>query len=295
MRRWLRASVGAASHVADHSALWLPGALGWMVTVGWVALLAGVARPPTVAALTFFGAGIVTSGAWPWNGVVILASVVLLAIAAIALASLAEATLLSGRRVGHGVGRIFAVSVACVLPVALAAAAGVLALSFVALGEFNAPEQGSGPIVRMLLAIWPLVAAVIVAAVGGAAVHAAAIRASGADWTTSLRMAPGLLAAAGGDGLIQAAAVLVARLAYVAFAAVLLRVLWGPIQVRLDEEGFGFAVIGLLVGFVAIWLCLVLAGGALHAWGSVSWTRVLEPRGGEAGAAIARMETSSRS
>jgi hypothetical protein len=31
----------------------------------------------------------------------------------------------------------------------------------------------------------------------------------------------------------------------------------------------------LLVGFVAIWLCLILGGGALHAWGSVSWTRIL--------------------
>jgi len=26
---------------------------------------------------------------------------------------------------------------------------------------------------------------------------------------------------------------------------------------------------------VAIWLCLVLAGGAVHAWGTLTWTRVL--------------------
>ena len=70
-------------------------------------------------------------------------------------------------------------------------------------------------------------------------------------------------------------------------------VLWAPIESRLSEEGFGVAVVLLLVGFVAIWLCLVLAGGALHAWGSVSWTRLLEARGRDAGA-VAQMESRSR-
>ena len=68
MRRWLDRIGAAASHVADRSTLWLPGALAWMVTFGWVALLVGVARAPSVAELTFFGAAVVTSGAWPWNG-----------------------------------------------------------------------------------------------------------------------------------------------------------------------------------------------------------------------------------
>jgi hypothetical protein len=294
MRPWLRAAVGAASHVADHSGLWLPGALAWMVTVGWVALLVGVARPPTVAALTFFGAGIVTSGAWPLNGVAILVGIALLGTTAIGLASLAEATLLHGRRMVATAGRIFAVSATCALPVTLTVAAGLVALSFVAQREFNAPESGSGPIVRTLLALWPLLATLVVAAVGGAATHAAAIRAPSSSWTSGLRMAPRMLADTGGAALIQAGVVFVARVVYVAFAAILLRVLWGPIAVRLADEGFGIAVIGLLVGFVAIWLCLVLAGGALHAWGSVSWTRLLEPRGVEA-RAVAQMETSSRS
>ena len=49
MHRWLSASAQAASQVADRSSLWLPGALAWMVTVGWLALIVGVATPPTVA------------------------------------------------------------------------------------------------------------------------------------------------------------------------------------------------------------------------------------------------------
>jgi len=32
----------------------------------------------------------------------------------------------------------------------------------------------------------------------------------------------------------------------------------------------------LLVGFVAIWLCLVAAGGALHGWAATWWSLELE-------------------
>jgi hypothetical protein len=291
MRRWLRVSAEAASHVADHPRLWIPGALAWMATAGWVALIAGVARPPTVAEMTFFGAGVATSGAWPWNALAILLGVALLATAAVALASIAEAALLRGGRTLAEAGRIFLVSASCLMPLVVAAAAALLGLSLVAQREFNAPASGSGPVLRTLFALWPLVAAVIVAAVGGAATHAAAIRAPNADWAAGLRLAPRMLAATGSAALLQAATILVARIAYVALSAILLRVLWGPIEVRLAEDGLGVAVIGLLVGFVAIWLCLVLAGGALHAWGSLSWTRLLEPWGREVGAG-AQMETS---
>jgi hypothetical protein len=57
--------------------------------------------------------------------------------------------------------------------------------------------------------------------------------------------------------------------------AALLGVLWHPIGIRLSGEGIDAAIVPLLVGFVAIWLCLVLGGGALHAWASVTWTGVL--------------------
>ena len=98
MHRWLTASAQAASHVADRSSLWLPGALAWMVTVGWLALIVGVATPPTVAELTFFGADTFTSGLWPWNGIAIVVVALLLIGLAIALDSVAEAVLLHGRR-----------------------------------------------------------------------------------------------------------------------------------------------------------------------------------------------------
>jgi hypothetical protein len=297
MRRWLNASRSAASDVADQASLWLPGALAWMVTIGWLALLLGVARPPSVAELTFFGAGIVTSGQWPWNGIAILAAAMALTATAIALASVAEAALLHGRRARPAdVRRTFLVGVVCVVPLAITVAALLVALAFIAPAEFNAPEPGGGPVLRTVVALGPLVALAILAVALGGAIHAAATRPAGdgdGAWA-ALRAAPAALGRAGSGAIGQVLAVLVLRVAYLALTVILLRVLWSPIDDRLADEGFGLAVIGLLVGFVAIWLCLVLAGGALHAWGSVSWTRLLAVRGSEVGA-VAQMESRSRS
>jgi hypothetical protein len=97
----------------------------------------------------------------------------------------------------------------------------------------------------------------------------------------------------GSTAVLQAAALLVARIGYAALVAILLRVLWAPIADRLVVAGIDAAVLLLLVGFVAIWLCLVLAGGALHAWGALSWTRILGAPDGDRGASHEPMETSS--
>ena len=211
---------------------------------------------------------------------------------------MAEAALLHGRRARPAdVRRTFLVGVVCVVPLAVAVAALLVALSFVARGEFNAPEPGSGggPLVGTLVALGPLLVVALLAAVLGGAVHAAATRSArvGDGAWSALRAAPATLARTGTAGAGQVLALLAARIGYLAVTVILLRVLWGPIDDRLSGEGFGLAVILLLVGFVAIWLCLVLAGGALHAWGSLSWTRLLDTRGAEAGA-VAQMESRSR-
>jgi hypothetical protein len=295
MRRWLNASMPAASRVADQSSLWLPGALAWMVTVGWIALVVGVARPPSDADLTFFGARIFTSGAWPWNGVALLVAAVLLVAGAIALASIAEAALLRGTAtVDASLGAVLAIGAVCILPFLLACVAFGVALASIAPGEFNAPGATGNPLLRATMSLAPLVVAVLAAAVIGAAIHAAATRTLPAAGSTvrALAAAPSTLHRAGAAGVAQALALLVARVGFLVVAAVLLRVLWAPIDERLATEGIGIPAVLLLVGFVAIWLCLVLAGGALHAWGSLSWTRLLGA-GREVDAA-AQMESRSR-
>ena len=283
MRRWKRAAATALRVVSDRPALWVPGALAWTVTVGWIPIVAGVARPPRVAELTFLGARTFTSGAWPWNALAI--GGVLLAILGLAfqLVAVAEASLL--RSIGPAQQRphalqLLAVSVVTAGPALAALLLAATAIAVVAPAEFNSPAPG-GPILRTLLAIGPfLLAAAVVAAVG-AAVHAAAARLvgrAGRDSLAALRDAPRALAAAGAPAAAQVVALVVTRVAFALLGAVLARVLWAPIGSRLDGAGFDVATGLLLVGFVAIWLCIVLAGGALHAWGSATWTLLLDAR-----------------
>ena len=63
------------------------------------------------------------------------------------------------------------------------------------------------------------------------------------------------------------------QLTYLVVSLLLLRVLWAPIGEALGEgRATTSAAPLLLVGFVAIWLCLVLVGGALHAFVAAWWS-----------------------
>jgi hypothetical protein len=278
MRAWLRAVRAAAAEVGERPSLWIPGALAWTVIAGWVALVVGVVRPPTSAELTFFGAGLATSGLWPWNLVAAMIAVGLVVAAAFLLAALAECVLLLGRRAGPvDVRRAVVVSLACAAPIcALLLFVGAVT-PFIAQAEFNAPSADGAPIMRTLTRISPLLGAALVVATAGAAVHAAALRAvaTGEPARSALRRAPARLARVGSAGVAHALAIVALRIGHLVLASVLLRVLWDPIGIRLAGGGTDVATLMLLVGFVAIWLCLVLSGGALHAWGSVTWTRLL--------------------
>jgi hypothetical protein len=279
MRAWGRSALSAAAHVADRPLLWIPGGLAWLLTVGWLALLVGVARPPSVGELTFFGAGLVTSGAWPWNLAAIVAGALAVAVSAAALVSVAELALLARAGAASAdVRRALAVTLVCGLPVVLAGAMLAFGIAAVAVIEFNSPQDPGGPIVRIALRLLPLIGLALVAASASAAVHAAAIRrlAGGSSVVSALRASPGALARAGVAATAHVVVAALVRLAYLVLAAILLRVLWAPIEQRLALDGIDAAAALLLVGFVAIWLCLVLGGGALHAWGSVTWTRILE-------------------
>ena len=294
MGHWWRESVAAAGAVADRPSLWLPGALAWTVTVGWVALVIGVGRPLGAGELTFIGAGIFASGAWPWNAAAIGLAGLAVALLAFLLAAAGEAALLRRAQATAGdVRRIFVLGVVCAAPVLVGLLALATATVVVGPAEFNAPNQELGPMARTALRLSPILVTILVAASAGAAIHAGAARAVVAGRTTvgALRSAPRVLAVAGTSALLQASGLFVARIIYVVLCATLLRVLWAPIGIRLAETGIDAAVALLLVGFVAIWLCLLLGGGALHAWGSVSWTRVLSTRVSEPGGSREPMES----
>lgn len=278
MRRWFAHARRAADEVAGRAELWLPGALAWTVSAGWLALVIGVGRIPTVAELTFAGARFYTSGAWPWNAIAIAGGLVTLVAVGVAAFSLAEAHLVGRQPPGGArVGRGFVIGLICVLPTLAALLVAGTAAAAVAPGEFNAPENAGGPILRTALRVAPFGLLMVVVMVAGAAFHAAATRATsaGRPVLAAMRDAPGALRRAGTTAIAQVLAGFALRVLMVAFAAILLRVLWAPLAERLDGARTDAAALLLLVGFVAIWLCLVLAGGALHAWGSLTWTRVL--------------------
>jgi hypothetical protein len=280
MRRWRDEALAAADLVAGRADLWLPGALAWSLTVGWMPLLVAVARPPTVADLTFLGARVYTSGAWPWNVVAALAGAVLLTAAGFVLVAVAETALVGAWRRGPSVGRVARATVigfVSAAPTLAAALAAATAFVLAATREFTSPAPGD-PLMRSLGSAAPFLVAVALAWAIGSTVHAAALREAvlgRAGVGEAIAAVPRRLRSAGSASVTASAAALAFRVAYLTATAVLLGVLWHPIGIRLSREGIDAAIVPLLVGFVAIWLCLVLGGGALHAWASVTWTGVL--------------------
>jgi len=282
MRRWREAAAASVRVVSARSELWLPGALAWVASVGWIPFVIAVARPPSVAELTFLGARIVTSGAWPWNAVLISATGVALVLLAFAMTAAANAVLialLAGRAPSAAdARRILAVNSILAIPAVLATVVVLMALVAIAPREFNAPDPAGGPVLRTALRLTPyLVLLAVTAAVGAALAAVAGLLAveRGLRLGSALRAAPGV--AVQPPFAAHALAAFGVQLVFLCFGALLLGVLWAPIGAQVAIGG-GFDIVTglLLLGFVAIWLCLVLAGGALHAWSAATWWRLLE-------------------
>ena len=283
MRRWVAIAAASAGEVADRPALWMPAALAWIASVGWIPFLAAVMRPPSVAELTFFGARLVTSGAWPWNAVLIVGAAAALVLLAFGLAAGGNAVLIAlveGRRPsGADAARLLGVSLLAALPAAVAATLLAIALAGVAPAEFNAPESGGGPVLRTLAGVAPQLVVFGLGAMTGAACAAVAGRLAVRDGSSplaGLRATPVAVVRVGAPVVVHAVVTAVIGAGFLVVGALLLRVLWAPIGAQLGGGGGIDVASGLLlVGFVAIWLCLVFVGGALHAWSASTWSRLL--------------------
>jgi hypothetical protein len=286
VRGSLDEAAAAARTVSERAELWLPGAVSWIAAIGWLPFVATVARPLGEGDLTFFGAGIFTSGAWPFNAIALMAAALAVVVVALALLALGEVALwaalrqLSGERAPRGLGgaalRVLAVELVAAVPLALAFMVLGAALVAVAPGEFRSPDIGGALGERILGPVLPLVVVVLGALLMSQSFGAAAVR------RVLLRRQGFGSAVAGGMADVRhglrgiapvALTTLVATIGYVVAVLLLLRVLWAPIAAQLSGgPGIGAEAALLLVGFVAIWLCLVLGGGAVHAWASVWWT-----------------------
>jgi hypothetical protein len=286
MQRWRQDARVAGRIASEHPELWIPGALAWIVVSGWVPFVLAVAELPAEGDLIVFGAGVATSGAWPWNAIALGIAILAAALAAFALAALGQVLLLRDLRALAGVrsgrpaaetARVLGAALVGALPVAVAGAALAIALVGVAPDEAQSPDIGGNVALRIALRVAPLLAIGLIALVAGLAFSAAAgRRVTGPRAVPVRRAMPDALRDIGsrpGHVVALVIATLAATVAYAIVAWMLLRVLWAPIGAHLAAgQGMDAGAVLLLLGFVAAWLCLVLGGGALHAWASAWWT-----------------------
>ena len=279
--------------IADQPRLWLPGALSWLATIGWIPLVVTLVQPPTAGELTFLGPRFYTSGLWPLNLVLLGGSVVAVAVLLLVLAALGNAVLLAVAQRRRPAGRdvvalLVPYLIACV-PVAFAMLALGVALIAIGPSEFNRPQADPGPVVRTAGRLAPLLVFTAIVVVGAATFAGLAGRGAVVTHSVAAGMTavPGLVRRAGRAGALHLAVTVSGAVAYLVLATILMRVLWAPIAALIETgAAIDLATILLLVGFVAIWLCLVLGGGAVHAWGSMTATLLLG--GGTTGAASDR-------
>jgi len=282
--RWSDAAAAAARTAADRADLWLPGALGALGYLAWLPLLVTVAVPPRVSDLAFLGAGLFSSGLFPLNVLLIATVATLAVLAGCLLAAFAEAAVLRGG--GHGtpgrsltgeVEAILSVMLLAALPAIAATAAVATAVAAVAPAEFVAPDSAIPLVLRVAGHVTPLLAGLGVLVVVGQAFGAVAMRRAvgpaAAPVSAAIRAGLRDLARHPLRRLGVALASFVADLIALALAIALLRVLWAPIRAELGAgQLISPQALLLLLGFVAIWLALVIAFGALHAWISTWWS-----------------------
>jgi hypothetical protein len=278
---WLARAGEALRIGADRADLWPAGALAWLAYLGWLPLILVVA-PPDGDALEAFGVSLYLSQSFPLNVAMLVAAMVvgfsalclLVAAAEVGLQELADGARHSSRsRTTLSAFAIVLLASLPVLAVMLMVAYGVIA---VAPAEYLSSDIGTPVLLRIAARVVPqLVAAAIVLVV----VQALAAVALRQVVMVPARTATGAIGVALREvrrrplatiGLSLAATLADAVVVVVEVAA--LRVLWRPIAIGLGDGLLTRpGTIPLLLGFVAIWLGLLLASGALHVAVSAWW------------------------
>lgn len=284
VRGWLGNAIAASGVALERPDLWLPAALGTLVTIGWLPLALTVAPQLRASDFAFLGARLLTSGAFPWN-ILLLAALATIAVLVVCLlAALAEAALLRAAGMGtqdrsltRETEAAFSVLLIAALPAVAAATALISALAAVAPAEFTAPDIGGPLLLRILGHLVPFLVALVAFVVVGQAFGAVALRRAVGDGATSvwaaLRGALVDLLTRPLHRLGTALAVLLVDLGAVLLATVALRVPWGSVQAEIAiGRLMSPQALLLLVGFVAVWLALVLALAVLHTWSSAWWS-----------------------
>jgi hypothetical protein len=233
-----------------------------------------------------------TSSAFPGN-VIALAVVVVAGFAVLCLLAAMGEVALQRTATGPESGRphfasatltAFSVVLASSLPAAVAVGFVLTRLVAVAPGEFQSPDIGTPILVRLALELVPYLVALLVVMLLVQAFAGVALRRAQAEPAMAVTS---ILAAAAADLLrrpwsrlgVAGSSLLLDLIAAIASFA-LLRILWTPIGAAIDGGRLvNPDILLLLLGFVAIWLALLLAAGAVHVAISAWWAMELA-RGG---------------
>lgn len=290
MSAWAKRGAYALQLAGDRADLWPAGALAALAYLGWLPLLLVVAQPDG-GDLSFMGVSLVSSGAFPANVVALSVALVAGFVLLCLLAGLAETGLLRMAAARDAAqppfGRATLAALVAILVAALPAVgalgAVLVGLAAAAPGAFTSPDLDTSVLVRLAGAVWPFLVLLVLAAIVGQALGGAALRRSLAAPDRPLAES---LSTAAGDALRRpgvlalAAAAAAKDVAVLASSYALLRVLWAPIEQRLADGRLGSPeTLLLLLGFVAIWLGLLLAAGALHVAVSAWWALELARTG----------------
>jgi hypothetical protein len=266
MRGWLVRGVDAARLATNRSDLWLPGAVVAFAGAGWVVLLVTVAPPLGTGDAASFGLRLAASPWWPWNVVILVAAVfsgLLTLLVGIAFGEVAMLLALADPAgpLPRTVPRAMAVLLGAALPVL----AGVLLILWRVGPALVDAIAGQ----RLLAVAWPFVVLIGVIAVVAQAFGATGLRLPGRSTLQAIRQRGGRL-------VLQAVATFAAFLAGQLLTAAILSLLWQPLAARLADGGPAQLTTALLLlGFVWIWLVLVVLAGIGQAWTSAWWSAEL--------------------
>jgi hypothetical protein len=294
-RGLLRNARTAAALTTDHPDLWAPGALAQTAFLGWLPFMLAIVAMPSLGDLGFFWSSMALAPSFPLNLLILAGAVTLSAVAASVLVATGEAALQRGvlnllgqgtapvptpRSLDEDAARLWLAQLVAGLPALAGAAALLTAVGLAAPGDYQSPDLGVPFALRLARDVWPFIVAEVLLVVAGQA-YGATLQRALIGARRSLCRAIGAAArdlvrhAIRRVGLVLAGDLLLA--AWLPATWALLAVLWAPIgRSLLGGELLESGSALLLVGFVAIWICLLAAGGALQAWVSTLWSLELE-------------------
>ena len=277
MQDWLGGGLAAARVATGRAELWVPGAIVSFAFAGWAAFLAVVASPPDEGDALFLGVGLAASPWWPWNVVALVVAVLSglgTMLLAVAFGEVALLMRLSDDRQGvplsvpRAAGRLGLAAV----PVVILAAVLLWVSAPAFLDAFGDPDPSTPYLVRVIGITWPALLALAAVASVAQAWGALALR---LPWRLALATMRHRAHRVMPQAMLTMAAFLVGQLLTVAA----LSAVWEPLSGRLADSGLSEPSTAiLLLGFVWIWLLLVILAGVVQAWISAWWTEELAPR-----------------